>query len=54
MEIFNAVVDILVICVGGVQVAKYIVLYIVKGCIKFKFIKYLNNKIEVKEYIYYK
>jgi hypothetical protein len=50
----NDILYLLVIIVGIITVSKYIVLWIVKGIIKFKFIKNLENKIIVKEYVLYK
>lgn len=49
----NALLDIFILFVGIVTVSKYIVLFMIKGVIKFKLIKNKHNKIIVKEYIFF-
>lgn len=52
-DYFNSIVNVFIFAVGIVTVSKYLVLYFVKGIIKFKFIKNKNNKIVVREYIFF-
>ena len=50
MIYFNGILDIIIIVLGINVFAKYVVLYFVKGLIKFKMIKIGDSTITVREY----
>lgn len=53
MNIFNFILDLLIWIVGIITCAKYITLWIIKGCIKFKFI-HSGYQVKIKEYVFKK
>jgi hypothetical protein len=54
MITFDNIFTLFVIIIGIITLSKYIVLWLIKGMIKFKLIKSTQNQIKVKEYIIYK
>ena len=53
-DYFNGITNLFIFFVGIYTVSKYIVLYFIKGIIKFKILKNTRQLIEVKTYVFKK